>query len=31
MSRNKKIIITAVLLAALVILSRFLSINTPIT
>lgn len=31
MSRNKKIIITAVLLAALVILSRFLSIKTPIT
>lgn len=30
MSRNKKIIITAVLLAALVILSRFLSIKTPI-
>lgn len=31
MSRNKKIIITAVLLASLVILSRFLSIKTPIT
>lgn len=31
MSRNKKIIITAVLLATLVILSRFLSIKTPIT
>lgn len=31
MSRNKKIIITAVLLAALIILSRFLSIKTPIT
>lgn len=31
MSRNKKIILTAVLLAMLIILSRFLSIKTPIT
>lgn len=31
MSRNKKIIITSVLLASLIILSRFLSIKTPIT
>ena len=30
MSRNKKIILTAVLLAMLIILSRFLSIKTPI-
>ena len=30
MSRNKKIIITALLLAMLIILSRFLSIKTPI-
>lgn len=31
MSRNKKIILTAILLAMLIILSRFLSIKTPIT
>lgn len=31
MSRNKKIILTAMLLAMLIILSRFLSIKTPIT
>lgn len=31
MSRNKKIILTAVLLSMLIILSRFLSIRTPIT
>lgn len=31
MSRNKKIILTATLLAMLIILSRFLSIKTPIT
>lgn len=31
MSKNKKIILTAVLLAMLIILSRFLSIKTPIT
>lgn len=30
MSKNKKIIITAILLAMLIILSRFLSIKTPI-
>ena len=30
MSRNKKIILTAVLLALLIVLSRFLSIKTPI-
>ena len=30
MSRNKKIILTAILLATLIILSRFLSIKTPI-
>lgn len=30
MSRNKKIILTAILLAMLIILSRFLSIKTPI-
>lgn len=30
MSRNKKIILTAVLLAMLVVLSRFLSVKTPI-
>ncbi len=30
MSRNKKIILTAILLAALIILSRFLSIKTPL-
>lgn len=31
MSRNKKIILTAVLLSMLIVLSRFLSIKTPIT
>ena len=31
MSKNKKIILTAILLAMLIILSRFLSIKTPIT
>lgn len=31
MSRNKKIILTAILLTMLIILSRFLSIKTPIT
>lgn len=31
MTRNKKIILSAVLLAMLIILSRFLSIKTPIT
>ena len=31
MSRNKKIILTALLLAAQILLSRFLSIRTPIT
>lgn len=31
MSRNKKIILTAMLLAMLIILSRFLSVKTPIT
>lgn len=30
MSRNKKIILTAILLAMLIILSRFLSVKTPI-
>jgi len=31
MSKNKKIILTAVLLAMLILLSRLLSIKTPIT
>lgn len=31
MSKNKKIILTAILLAMLIVLSRFLSIKTPIT
>lgn len=31
MSRNKKVILTAVLLSMLIVLSRFLSIKTPIT